>query len=517
MHRVRVTAVFLAAFVTLRAAPADLDAAFARFWSAKDPAAAAKVSTDIARSGASFDEVYQSLKRGRPYVSNVPTGSILSKRVAVAGEFEYVVEVPAGYDPSKRYQVRIQLHGGVNRERTAPRRSTGIGRLAGAEQIYIVPSAWNEAPWWCDAQLENLRAILDTVKRTYNVDENRVALSGVSDGATGAYYVAMRDPTPYGPILPLNGSIVVLRNGSIGVTGELFPTNLRNRTFFVVNGGRDPLYPTATVEPYLEHLSKGGVSLVYKPQPGAGHDTSWWPDVKDAFESFASDHPRVPLPDRLTWETSDTRNWGRLHWLVIEGLGSRSGESDALSDLNAIAPPKTLDFGMRMDGTRIERVLPGSSAEQLGLRSGDLLVRIDELSIGGGADIIRAFQGHEVGSTIRFSVTRGGKPLDLSGAFAPTPIEPESTVLFRHHAKSGRVDLERKGNQVDAMTHGVTEFTLLLSPDQFDFSQPVKVTTNGHVAFEGRIERSVATLIKWAARDNDRTMLFGAELRIKIR
>ena len=199
MHRVRVTAVFLAAFVTLRAAPADLDAAFARFWSAKDPAAAAKVSTDIARSGASFDEVYQSLKRGRPYVSNVPTGSILSKRVAVAGEFEYVVEVPAGYDPSKRYQVRIQLHGGVNRERTAPRRSTGIGRLAGAEQIYIVPSAWNEAPWWCDAQLENLRAILDTVKRTYNVDENRVALSGVSDGATGAYYVAMRDPTPYGP------------------------------------------------------------------------------------------------------------------------------------------------------------------------------------------------------------------------------------------------------------------------------------------------------------------------------
>ena len=144
-------------------------------------------------------------------------------------------------------------------------------------------------------------------------------------------------------------------------------------------------------------------------------------------------------------------------------------------------------------------------------------MRIDELSIGGGADIIRAFQGHEVGSTIRFSVTRGGKPLDLSGAFAPTPIEPESTVLFRHHAKSGRVDLERKGNQVDAMTHGVTEFTLLLSPDQFDFSQPVKVTTNGHVAFEGRIERSVATLIKWAARDNDRTMLFGAELRIKIR
>ena len=114
------------------------------------------------------------------------------------------------------------------------------------------------------------------------------------------------------------------------------------------------------------------------------------------------------------------------------------------------------------------------------------------------------------------NVTRGGKALDLSGTFAPTPVEPESNVLFRHHAKSGRVDLERNGNNVAALTRGVSEFSLLLSPDQFDFSQPVKITTNGHVAFEGRIETNVATLMKWAARDNDRTMLFGAELRIKV-
>src|SRR5262249_13025991 len=158
----------LASLLSLRAAPADLDAAFARFWSAKDPSAAAKASNDIVKSGAAFEVVYDRLKRGRPY-ANAPTGSITSKRVGVAGEFEYTIEVPAGYDTSRQYQVRIQLHGGVKRERTAPRRSTGIGRLAGAEQIYILPSAWNEAPWWSEPQLENLRAILDIVKRTYNV------------------------------------------------------------------------------------------------------------------------------------------------------------------------------------------------------------------------------------------------------------------------------------------------------------------------------------------------------------
>jgi hypothetical protein len=30
------------------------------------------------------------------------------------------------------------------------------------------------------------------------------------------------------------------------------------------------------------------------------------------------------------------------------------------------------------------------------------------------------------------------------------------------------------------------------------------------------VEPSVATLLKWAARDNDRTMLFGAEVNIDL-
>ena len=58
---------------------------------------------------------------------------------------------------------------------------------------------------------------------------------------------------------------------------------------------------------------------------------------------------------------------------------------------------------------------------------------------------------------------------------------------------------------------------VLLSPAQFDFSQPVKVITNDRVAFEQRVEKSVATLMKWAARDNDRTMLFGAEVKVRVR
>ena len=73
----------------------------------------------------------------------------------------------------------------------------------------------------------------------------------------------------------------------------------------------------------------------------------------------------------------------------------------------------------------------------------------------------------------------------------------------------------RTGNTVTATTRGVKEFTLLLSPDQFDLTKNVNVVVNGRTAFDATVEKSVATLMNWASRDNDRTMLFAAEIRIR--
>src|SRR3982751_5830384 len=305
-------------------------------------------------------------------------------------------------------------------------RGDGSLRLPGAEQIYVMPMGWSEAPWWDDSQVASLHAILDDLKREYNVDENRVVLSGISDGGTGTFYIAMRDTTPYASFLPLNGYVLVLRSPELRISGGVFLNNLRNKPFYIVNGGKDPLYPTDAIEPSLGHLDQGGVAITYRPQPQAGHDTSWWPALREDFETFVRTHPRVPLPDRLTWEVSSTRTWNRAHWLVIDSLGATPSDATGMEDLN------------------------------------------------------------------------------LSGSYP----------VFRN-GKSGRVDLVRSGNTVTATTRGVKEFTLLLSPDQFDFDKNVKVVVNGRVAFDARVEKSVATLDKWASRDNDRTMLFGAELTIR--
>ena len=416
------------------AGSASIDAAFQKFWDAKSPADAARQVDAVVKTGVTYDEALRRLRQGRAYGAQKTGVVMATNRTDDKVEHYYAVNVPAGYDPAKRYQVRFQLHGGVmGRSTNQPRNSGDIGNLAGAtEQFYVLPYGWTEAPWWSEDQVLNMETIVDSLKRTYNIDENRVAVSGVSDGATGLYYVAMEDTTPFASFLPLNGFIMVLANPDTGIREPLYPNNLRNKPLYVINGGRDRLYPIVAVEPYVLHLKKSGVAIDYHPQPLGEHNTAWWPDVKDTYERFVTEHPRTPSPTRLTWETADLAH-NRAHWLVIDKLGSTSSDVRNLPDANEYSP-----------------------------------------------------------------------------------IEIMAVPLFEHRQRSGRVDLTRTGNAVEAVSRGVTEFTLLVSTDAFDLSQPIKVTANGKTVFDAKVQPSTATLLKWAAKDNDRTMLYAGEIPIKL-
>ena len=114
------------------------------------------------------------------------------------------------------------------------------------------------------------------------------------------------------------------------------------------------------------------------------------------------------------------------------------------------------------------------------------------------------------------SVERGGEIV----AFVLTPPEtlPASPPrqAFPRSLPSGRVQLLRTGNRVGVVTRGVRRYTLLLSPEQFDFTEPIQITTNGVMSFDGIVEPNSETLLRWAARDRDRTMLFGAQLDIDV-
>lgn len=497
----------------------SVDEAFTAYWAATSVSEAATAAVAVTQSGVTFDAAFARLKQGRRYDRQAPRGVVRRSRRAGTTDFPYTIDVPATYDAGKAYQVRVQLHGGVGRPDVVTRGDGSIGTLAGAEQIYVLPQAWAQAQWWEPAQDENLAAILDAVKRSYNVDENRVVLSGVSDGGTAAYYVAMRETTPYASFLPLNGFIMVLRNRDLGIRGALFPHNLANKPFFVVNGGKDPLYPAARVEPYLKQFAAGGLTMTYAPQPEAGHNTSWWPTVKDDVERYVAAHPRLPHPARLTWQTDSTSTRNRAHWVVIDRLTTVSAGAAtpgaAVPDLNDFVAGEELNFGVRAEGMRVTGVLPGSNAQTFGFRPGDIVRRINGRDLPEALELTDFLGIYPPAEALHFEVERGTATVDLKGAYQPA-LRPRITPLFPTPPSAGRVDLVRDGNTITATTRGVAAFTLLLSPDVVDFARPITVVADGRTVFNGPVTKSVATLLTWAARDNDRTMLYGAALPITL-
>src|SRR5206468_2593997 len=151
-----------------------------------------------------------------------------------------------------------------------------------------------------------------------------------------------------------------------------------------------------------------------------------------------------------------------------------------------------------------------------GLRSGDVVLTINNQPAFPGADVADLLRSYPSGRPLLFTVTRGHESVRLTGRYAPTVLPGESDAMFPRQHESGRIDLIRTGNKVEARSRGVAAFTLLLSPDQFDLNRAVVVVVNGRTVFDGIVQRDIRTLLKWAARDNDRTMLFAAELQIAV-
>lgn len=309
------------------------------FWEASSPRAREGTISHIVRSAASFDDITARLKSGRTYVKKL-TGRV-EMRTTVSGlSLDNIVEVPADYDAARQWPLRVSLHGGVGREAPgpggeAPRALTN--RTASDGEIVLHPRAWSTAEWWKAEQVDNVLQLVDRVRRDYNVDESRVYVTGVSDGGTGVYYLGMRVATPWAACVPLNGHPSVLANPDVGADGQLYPANLSNCPLYIVNGGRDRLYPAASVAPLIEMLRRGSVPLTWQVYPEAGHDVSWWPQERPRYEQFVAGHARVAHPSKISWETERTDRYNRFRWLVIDRLGARPTDV-ALEDHNSFEP-----------------------------------------------------------------------------------------------------------------------------------------------------------------------------------
>ena len=179
-----------------------IDRAFRSFWAAPNAAGAADRIEPILKTGVSFEEALERVRHGPDYSADVPRGLQFDHHRTMDGiEHDYAFVVPRDYDPSRPYQVRFYLHGGIARARAAPVNRIRVDALpSGVDEIRVFPNGWVRALWWSSTQVDNLARILDRLKRTYNIDENRVYLTGSSDGGTGRVLHGLQGPDRVGEL-----------------------------------------------------------------------------------------------------------------------------------------------------------------------------------------------------------------------------------------------------------------------------------------------------------------------------
>ncbi len=412
---------------------ADRLEAVTRFWRAEGPEARLAQAPALLARMPDFDALHEALARGPRFETDVPRGRMQRVRTGSDGQqYPWMLLVPEDYDPSKPHFLRMELHGGMGAPEWPHDGSWAEGWRPLREQILVLPAGWWDSMWWTAGQTENLAAILAEVKRDYNVDENRVVLVGSSDGHIGSMFHAFRNPTAYAAFGGSIGCPVRLTNPTLRIDGQMHLPNLRGSRFFMMNGGRDRLFPVEDIRDYWDLFREHADEVAYLEYPKEGHGFNLTDDDERTWGRFIFGARRDPLPDTLTWATERTDRYARRAWLEITAL-----------DKDATVPP---------DHAIMPRICTGKYRR-----------------------------------------------------LKPPPPNPY-----------GQVELQRTGNHIEATTLNVARFRLLLSPDKIDFEAPVVVSVNGQVIHDETLAPDPAVMLRRAAHDLDRRMLFGAELELDV-
>ncbi len=152
--------------------------------------------------------------------------------------------------------------------------------------------------------------IVQQIKRSIHIDDNKIFISGHSNGATGSFSYLVKQPTLFAGFYGFNTYPKVF-------TGGTFIENTRNRSFINFSTDQDYYYPPLANDT-LAALMKT-LSLDYEDHRYDGFP-HWFPafdESKPAHQLLFSDlleRARNPFPEEISWEFDDDQ-YGSIDWL----------------------------------------------------------------------------------------------------------------------------------------------------------------------------------------------------------
>ncbi len=180
----------------------------------------------------------------------------------------YTVLVPETYDPLVPTPLLFALHGGGRGGKEGDQ-VVGSGReavtlyhdgIALLGWILVCPTAL-AAPWAATGNEPFLLSCLEEIEATYNVDLDRVYLTGHSMGGFGTWWFGPRHLDLFAAIGPTAsggpGGFKALKDARTGI--------------YVYHSADDPICPVAPIQPAVETLLESGADVVYLQLEDRGH------------------------------------------------------------------------------------------------------------------------------------------------------------------------------------------------------------------------------------------------------
>ena len=257
----------------------------------------------------------------------------------------YEVQLPYNYNATLSYPILIVLHGAVFMNSSFPDpRSTlknGFFDTTGMNQFFskfgylsntivIYPQANKDFNWmFPNDGFSMITNMVKDLKRYFNIDDNKVFISGHSNGATGVVSYLLKSPNPFAGFYGFNSNPRIR-------TGGTFIKNALNRSYFNVATDKDYYFPVSG----HDTLAKLALSLGIDWQNHVYHDfPHWFPQFKEsepAFKLMFEDmktRARNPFRHNLNWQCDDVK-YGRCDWIGIEELDTLAEKKKWQTEIN---------------------------------------------------------------------------------------------------------------------------------------------------------------------------------------
>ena len=176
----------------------------------------------------------------------------------------YSLYVPENYDPSRSWPVVIALHG--SHGRGDEYLLTWLRAAKSHGYVVLAPKSLGRT-WSVPQPGQDMRSIgtmLKTVSDEYTIDQERIFVSGLSDGGTFAYALGLHCPQVFAGIAPIAG---VLPRWYV-----LELEQAKTLPFHIIHGAEDFIFPVASARTTYASLQEHEfTNLTYTELPDWGH------------------------------------------------------------------------------------------------------------------------------------------------------------------------------------------------------------------------------------------------------